>query len=177
MNVIILLFSLLSSYVTPSEQREQAPVSFFAVQPQAVLAFEHSLGMNPYIRSFDSLAGAALYAPEEELLLSKGTPLNITADPWQECLEYQYADMSAGICGGIVTYIHVSPAQAGLYGLKLNEVTLNPADNNVRVLLGQPDFIADDGDVYIRGNEALKIYRNPVTGEWDGIDLFDANAS
>lgn len=178
MNVIILLFSLFSSYLTPSEQqRVHAPAHFFTMQPEAVLAFEQGLSLDRYMDSFDSMAGAALYAPVEELLLTKGTPLNITPDPWQECLEYQYADMTAGICDGMVTYTHVSPAQAGLYGLKLNEVILNPADDNVRELLGYPDFIAEDGDVYIRGNAALKIYRNSITGEWDGIDLFDANAS
>ncbi|MEK5449906.1 hypothetical protein [Paenibacillus sp. FSL R7-0331] len=177
MNVIILLVSLLSSYLSPSVQREYVPAAFFSMQPQVVLAFEHNLGLNPYISSFDSLAGAALFTSKEELLLSKGVPLSISPDPWQECLEYQYADLTAGICGGIVTYIHVNPAQAGTYGLILNGVSLNPADNTARELLGEPDFIADDGDVYIRGSAALKIYRNPFTGEWDGIDLFDANAS
>ncbi|OMF85299.1 hypothetical protein [Paenibacillus sp. FSL R7-0273] len=177
MNVIILLFSLLSSYMSPSAQREEVPAAFFSMEPQAVLAFERHTVPDPYISSFDSLAGAALFTSTEELLLNKGTPLNIAPDPWQECLEYHYADMTAGICGGIVTYVHVDPAQAGLYGLRLNGVSLNPAADNVRELLGNPDFIADDGDVYIRGSAALKIYRNPFTGEWDGIDLFDANAS
>lgn len=177
MNVIILLFSLLSSYVASSGEQEHVPAAFFSVQPEVVLAFEHSVALSPRINSFDSLAGASLYMSKEELLLAKGTPLNIAPDPWQECLEYQYADMSAGICEGAVTYIHVTPAQAGQYGLKLNGETLNPANNNVGELLGTPDFVAEDGDVYIRGNAALKIYRNSQSGEWDGIDLFDANAS
>lgn len=177
MNVIILLLSLLSSYVAPSGQKEYVPAAFFSVQPQVVLAFEHSAVLSPYINKFDSLAGASLYMSKEELLQSKGIPLSIVPDPWQECLEYQYADMSAGICEGAVSYIHVTPAQATQFGLKLNDEALNPADNNVRELLGTPDFAAEDGDVYIRGSAALKIYRNSQSGEWDGIDLFDANAS
>lgn len=177
MNVIILLFSLLSAYVAPSGQKESVPAAFFSVQPEAVLAFEHSVVHSPYLNSFDSLAGASLYMSEEELLQTKGTPLSIAADPWQECLEYQYSDMSAGICEGALTYIHVTPAQARQYGLKLNDEVLDPANDNGRELLGTPDFVAEDGDVYIRGNAALKIYRNAQSGEWDGIDLFDANAS
>jgi hypothetical protein len=177
MNVIILLFSLLSSYVAPSGQKEPVPAAFFSVQPQVVLAFEHTMAQSPYLNRFDTLAGVSLYMPAEELLQRKGTPLNIVSDPWQECLEYQYADMSAGICEGAVTYIHVTPAQATQYGLVLNDEALDPANNNKQELLGTPDFVAEDGDVYIRGNAALKIYRNSQSGEWDGIDLFDANAS
>lgn len=178
MNVIILLLSLLSSYVAPSGQKELVvPAAFLSVQPELVPAFEHSAVLSPYISRFDSLAGASLYMSEEKLLLTKGTPLRIAPDPWQECLEYQYADMSAGLCNGSVAYIHVTPAQAAQYGLKLNDEALNPANNNVRELLGAPDFTAEDGDVYIRGRAALKIYRNSQSGEWAGIDLFDANAS
>ncbi|WP_054943445.1 hypothetical protein [Paenibacillus ihuae] len=177
MNVIILILSLLSSYVASPGEQEHVPAAFFSVQPEVVLAFEHSVALSPRINSFDSLAGASLYMSKEELLLAKGTPLNIAPDPWQECLEYQYADMSAGICEGVVTYIHVTPAQAGQYGLKLNEEALNPANSHAGELLGTPDYVAEDGDVYIRGSAALKIYRNAHSGEWDGIDLFDANAS
>ncbi|MNI51726.1 hypothetical protein D3C73_1064660 [compost metagenome] len=177
MNIIILLLSLLSSYTAPAGQKEHVPAAVFAAQPQAVLAFEHSLMESRYLSSFDSLAGASLYMSKEELLLAKGMPLSIVPDPWQECLEYQFSDMSAGICEGVVTYIHVTPAQATMYGLKLNDVVLDPVKMSVRELLGSPDFVAEDGDVYIRGNAALKIYRSADSGEWDGIDLFDANAS
>ncbi|MFD1903988.1 hypothetical protein ACFSQ7_07750 [Paenibacillus rhizoplanae] len=37
-------------------------------------------------------------------------------------------------------------------------------------------FEAEDGDVYIRGDAAFKIYRHKESGEWDGLDLFDANS-
>lgn len=177
MNIVILLLSLLSPYLTPSPQKEHVPAALFTMQPPVVLAIERSMGVSPYISSFNSLAGASLYMSEEKLLLAKGSPLSIAPDPWQECLEYQYADMSAGVCEGAVLYVHVTPAQAGQYGLQLNEEKLDPARNNFQELLGTPDFVAEDGDVYLRGSAALKIYRNPQTGEWEGIDLFDGNSS
>lgn len=177
MNIFVLLLSLLSPYFSPSAQNESVPAALFTVQPQVVLAFEHSLGFSPYIESFESLAGVSLYMPEEELLRVKGTPLAVTPDPWQECLEYVYADVSAGICNGLVLYVHVTPEQAGHFGLQLNEWEINPAQDNIRELLGSPDFVAEDGDVYLRGNDALKIYRNAQTGEWEGIDLFDGSSS
>ncbi|UQZ33536.1 hypothetical protein C2I18_08265 [Paenibacillus sp. PK3_47] len=115
--------------------------------------------------------------PEEELVRVKGEPLSVASDPWQECLEYVYADMSAGICSGAVLYVHVTPEQAGQFGLQLNGREIDPAQDKIRELLGSPDFVAEDGDVYLRGSDALKIYRNAGTGEWAGIDLFDGNSS
>lgn len=172
MNIVILLFSLLFPYfdVTP-----QAPVAI--EQPAAVLAFQHSLEPSNYISSFDSLAGVSLYATKEELLLNKGTPLNIITDPLQNCLEYQYAELSAGVCEGFVMYIHVSSSQVQQFGLYLNGVEIDPLKDSLHETLGTPYFISEDGDVYMRGNIALKIYRDPETGQWNGIDLFDGNSS
>ncbi|MBW4083757.1 hypothetical protein [Paenibacillus sp. S150] len=177
MNVIFLLLGLLSPYLTASPQNVSVPAAWLYPQPSAVLAFEHNMNANPYVGSFDSLAGVPLHVPEEELLRIKGLPLAVTPDPWQECQEYHYAEMSVGICEGAVLYVHVAPAQAGEYGLYLNGQRIEPQRNNLHEILGKPDFVAEDGDVYLRGNTALKIYRNAQTGEWDGVDLFDGNSS
>jgi hypothetical protein len=180
MNMMILLLSLLSPYFnTPPTQMEPTSVVSFALQPSIALAFQHELSYssNAYINSFDSLAGVALYATKEELIQAKGVPLNIVNELWQDCLEYQYADMSAGVSDGVVLYIHVTPMQAQQHGLQLSGVEIDPGKSKLKELLGTPDFIAEDGDVYMRGSTALKIYRNLVTGEWDGIDLFDGNSS
>lgn len=177
MNIVLLLLSLLSPYLSPSPQKEEAQTALFPIESSIMLAFEHSVSFTPSFSSLDSLAGVSLYMSKEELLLTKGTPLDIAADPWQNCLEYKYADMSAGVCEGTVLYVHVTPSQAGTYGLRLNDEELEPVKNNFNELLGTPDFAAEDGDVYIRGSAALKVYRNSQTGEWDGIDLFDANSS
>jgi hypothetical protein len=177
MNIIILLLGLLSPYFSATPQDVTASAASFSVQQPVMLAFGHSLITTPYISSFDSLSGVSLYMPEEALLLAKGTPLHIANDPWQDCLEYQYADVSAGVCDGTVLYVHASPAQAAQFGLRLNDTDLNPATMNAQDMLGTPDFVAEDGDVYIRGSAALKIYRDTGTGEWTGIDLFDGNSS
>lgn len=177
MNVILLLLSLLSPYLSASPQKEVAPAALYDSSSAVVPAFEHSQNVSPYISSFDSLAGVSLYMPKEELLQVKGTPLTITPDPWQGCQEYHYAELSAGVCEDAVLYVHVTPAQAGQFGLRLNEQRIDPLRNNLSEMLGTPDFVAEDGDVYMRGNVALKVYRNAQTGEWDGIDLFDGNSS
>lgn len=130
-----------------------------------------------YIDDFRSMAGVPLYATEGELLGIKGSPLHMNAEPWQDCVEYQYPDLSAGVCGGSVQYIHVTPQQAQEKGLLLNGLRIDPFRHHIRDLLGSPDFIAEDGDVYMRGNVALKVYRTPGTGAWAGIDLFDGGLS
>lgn len=172
MNTIILLLSLLSPYFSASPQ-----IPIHIDQPTAVLALQHPLESSPYISSFDSLAGVSLYDSKDELVLTKGEPLSVVNDPWQNCLEYQYADMTAGVCEGFVQYVHVSANQAEQFGLYLNGVEIDPVKNNLLETLGTPYFISEDGDVYMRGNIALKIYRNMETGEWDGIDLFDSNSA
>ncbi|WP_410512366.1 hypothetical protein PaeBR_20525 [Paenibacillus sp. BR2-3] len=177
MNIFILLLSLLSPYYSAPAQQESISIDSFSRPASARLAFQNTPVATPYISRFDSLAGVRLFATEDELLQKKGTPLQIVEDPWQGCLEYQYENMSAGVLGSEVLYVHVSPSQAQRYGLFLNEVELDPAKNNLQELLGAPDFKAEDGDVYMRGNTALKIYRDTDTGKWLGIDLFDENSS
>ncbi|MEK3791212.1 hypothetical protein MKX42_05605 [Paenibacillus sp. FSL R7-0204] len=175
MKMVILLLSLLAPFISAPPQGETVtPVPGTAVQLPAMFAFEHSAVADSYISSFDSLSGIGLYMTEEELLKAKGTPQQIAEDPWAGCLEYQYADLSAGVCGGVVLYVHVSPAQAEQYSLSLNGQVIHPQTMRVQDMLGTPDFEAEDGDVYIRGEAALKIYRNMKSGEWDGLDLFDA---
>lgn len=177
MNLFILLLSLLSNYMSAPVQAEIPPAApYTAVQPPVMFAHGHNVNPDPYISSFDSLSGIRLYMTEEELVQAKGDPLQTADDPMAGCLEYQYADVSAGVCGGVVLYVHASPSQAAQYGLRLSGQPLNPLTMNVQEVLGSPDFQAEDGDVYLRGNAALKIYRNMDTGAWDGLDLFDSNS-
>ncbi|MNO41102.1 hypothetical protein D3C76_312660 [compost metagenome] len=174
MNIFILLFSLLSPYFDASPQL--ASVSTFIEQPKSVLAFEYVSETSPSIDRFDSLQGVTLYATKEELLLTKGNPLTVTNDPLQGTEEYQYVDVTVGVGEGFVLYVHVSPTQAQQFGLQVNGVGIDPVKDNVQSTLGKPYFIAEDGDVYMRGNNALKIYRN-LAGEFEGIDLFDSISS
>ncbi|WNS42977.1 hypothetical protein [Paenibacillus sp. MMS20-IR301] len=176
MKFLVLLLSLLSPFISVPPQEETVPAALSAADQPVMLALGHGFSAETYISRFDSLAGVSLYMTEEALLLAKGEPLQIAPDPWGGCLEYQYADITAGICDGIILYVHASPAQAEQFGLMLNGLQLNPLAGNLQELLGAPDFRAEDGDVYIRGSAALKVYRNAGTGGFDGIDLFDGNS-
>lgn len=174
MNIFILLFSLLTTTFDASPQ--MAPISTVIEQPKSVLAFEHTYEKSKTISSFDSLAGVTLYSTEEELLETKGTPLTIVNDPWQNVLEYQYADVSVGVGEGYVQYVHISPSQAQQFGINISGVQIDPLKDNLKATLGTPYFIAEDGDVYMEGTHAIKVYRN-LTGGFEGIDLFDSISS
>ncbi|KGE20970.1 hypothetical protein [Paenibacillus wynnii] len=177
MNVLILLLSLLTPYLEKPAQQEPLSAAAFSRPVSAVFAFQHTQAVTTYINRFESLSDVELFTTEEELIDQKGLPLNIQKDPWQGCLEYQYEELSAGICEGIVLYVHVTPHQAQEHGLSVNGIELDPEKGYIQDLLGAPDFKAEDGDVYIRGSNALKIYRDQVSGKWLGIDLFDGNSS
>lgn len=66
MNVILLLLSLLSPYLSASPQKEAAPAALYGSTSAVVPAFEHSRNISPYISSFDSLADVSLYMAMRE---------------------------------------------------------------------------------------------------------------
>ncbi|MBY9077047.1 hypothetical protein KIH86_20460 [Paenibacillus sp. HN-1] len=168
--VLLVLFSPFAAQSAPAPSALSVPADYalHTASAQAVRTVE-----DRYIRTFDSLAGVPLYATTNELIELKGQPLAIVPDPWEDSLEFRYADMSAGITAGAVSYIHVSPEQVSAYGLKLNGREIDPLRDTLKDTLGSPDFAAEDGDVYMRGHMALKVYVDRQTGQWRGIDLFD----
>lgn len=181
MNVILLVFGLLSSYIYPSSSASlfsdsavssASPYGLLGLSPPAYEAAADN-ETAAYIPAFTSLGGVRLFATEAELTRQKGAPRSVSKELWQGCLEYRYDDLDAGICGGVVRYIHVSPAQAARYGLDVSGTEIDPLRDRLEDVLGSPDFRAEDGNVYLRGEAALKVYLDPATGGWAGIDLFD----
>ncbi|KAA9002103.1 hypothetical protein F4V43_13670 [Paenibacillus spiritus] len=178
MHTVLLLLSLVFPFF-------QTPDSAMGTEPprevRNIAAPVYSLltagSADPYLSSFDSLAGAALFSSREELLQAKGDPVSITPDPIAGGEAYRYADATVGVEGGLVVYVHVEPQQAREYGLVINGRTIDPLASDLRSILGRVDYAAEDGDVYMRGTAALKIYRNPSSGAWEGIDLFDEFSS
>lgn len=176
MKWVLVLLGILSPLVTyaaddglPARSGAPHPTFAFALQPSAV----REAGFD----RLESLADIALYETAGQLTARKGQPERIAPDPWADCTEYRYANASAGVCGDTVLYVHMTPGQVRTYGLRLNGEDLPLAGGTLRDVLGEPYFIAEDGEVYKRGETALKIYRDAATGEWTGIDLFDEFSS
>ena len=57
--------------------------------------------------------------------------------------------------------------------MKLNQQWIDMNVESIRQVLGEPYVVAEDGEVYLRGNQAIKVYIKPGTGQIDGVDLFE----
>jgi hypothetical protein len=99
-----------------------------------------------------------------------GIPSNVVTDDWQsECETWNYSDVKrVGICNGAVSFVQVmakaKKAVVDNQVIKMDKVELRKA-------LGKPDFVADDGWLVLRGEEALKVFVNEQ-GKLVSLDLF-----
>lgn len=119
--------------------------------------------------SFETLNDISLFDRAEDVIHTKGKPLQVNEVPFIECTDYEYMDSTVGICDGWVNYVHVDP-EVGTF--RINEMDINISENEISEALGLPQFYAEDGEVYIRGEQAIKVYKDSSTGIIQGIDFF-----
>lgn len=120
-----------------------------------------------------SMGDVALYHDLKDVIANKGEPISIEKDVYTGYIEYRYEDINVGFYKNVVYYVHAGncPEQ-----VKINGKWLVLRQPDIMQVLGKPDYVADDGEVYIRNLAALKIYKNPVTGSITAVDLFDTIA-
>ncbi|MBE9915220.1 hypothetical protein G8C92_14400 [Paenibacillus donghaensis] len=175
LKMIALLVSMLSplSLVAAASPAAGLATSETAAHHAAVAgpAKDQAVKMKPPLQHFDTMNGISLSDTPRDVLVKKGKPLRITHDRWTGCNEYHYKDAVAGICDGMVDYVHI-PVSAEKMRINGNWVSLKPSD--VENVLGKPQFVSEDGSVFIRGFHAVKLYRDPNTGAVQGADFFDS---
>lgn len=183
LNMMILVLGLLSasagytpatadSVPQPSVKLAQSPPSFLGLLPGDRGAI-YPMGQ------FYSMGDVALYDDRDSVVGKKGPPLSVTKDAYTGYTEYRYEDITVGLYEGMVYYVHADVdmnASASPGKIKLNGKWLFLESGGLALALGQPDFEAEDGDVYIRDLAAIKIYRDPETRTIVGVDLFDTIA-
>lgn len=125
------------------------------------------------IGEFHSMGDVTLHDDRKSVVRKKGRPLSINKDAYSGYIEYQYEDITVGLYEDLVYYVHVD---ASPEKIKVNGKWLNLRKQELWQALGEPDFEAEDGDVYIRDLAAIKIYRDPETRAIAGVDLFDTIA-
>lgn len=125
------------------------------------------------IGEFHSMGDVTLHDDRESVVRKKGQPLSISKDAYSGYTEYRYEDITVGLYEDLVYYVHVDASPAKI---KVNEKWLALEKQELRQAFGEPDFEAEDGDVYIRDLAAIKIYRDPETRAVVGVDLFDTIA-
>lgn len=118
---------------------------------------------------FKALNGISLDDREQDVLRKKGKPLRVTEDWLLRSTEYHYADSVVGIRDGYVDYVHVDPEAKQV---KINDRWLPLNRDALARELGGVQFAAEDGDVYIRGHKAIKVYTDPATGGLRAVEFF-----
>jgi hypothetical protein len=112
----------------------------------------------------------------DDIITNKGQPVHKEHDPYLGCPEYEFKDVTVGLCEdtGVVNYVHINSSEKRL---KLNQEWIDMDIEDIRDVLGKPFYVAEDGEVFVRGNQALKVYMKPGSNHIEGIDLFDESVS
>ncbi|MFB5678622.1 hypothetical protein ACE5KN_27370 [Paenibacillus terreus] len=161
---------ILSALLSPFSGADAVPAA--ASPPSAdnaVQAVARHPGQPSSMSDFMTLNGISLDDREEDVLRKKGKPLKVTEDWLLHSTEYHYTDAVVGIRDGYVDYVHVDPEAKQV---KINDRWLPLNRGTLAQELGGVQFAAEDGDVYIRGHKAIKVYTNPTSGELLAVELF-----
>ncbi|OAB45826.1 hypothetical protein [Paenibacillus antarcticus] len=126
------------------------------------------------IESFETVNDISLWDRKEDLINKKGKALQVIENPILGCSEYVYDEMTVGICDDVVSYVHVD---AIVGTLRVNGTDITISKKGIDDTLGIPQFYSEDGEVYIRGQQAIKVYKDSLTGTIQGIDFFDESSS
>ncbi|UUZ81589.1 hypothetical protein LJK88_44385 [Paenibacillus sp. P26] len=103
----------------------------------------------------------------------KGEPSRIETDPLLKHERvFVYPDCRIGLYDNFIQYV-VVPGEAGTIEIDGRVLELKP--EVLRKELGEPSLVADDGIVYRRGQNALKIFLD-ANGKLTSVHLFSALA-
>lgn len=120
-----------------------------------------------------TINGISLNDSKSSLHNKLGLPVKVyTKDDMSEQVEmHQFAAQNVAMSGGHVKYVTI-PKEAKQ--LSVNHVSMRMDRAEIERQLGKPDWIAEDGIVYQRGESVLKVYIDPVTGQILSVELFHA---
>ncbi|MDP4098069.1 hypothetical protein OIN60_15015 [Paenibacillus sp. P96] len=167
---LLMLAGLLSPFPGTSADPAAASPQVTGNVAQAVAGVREQ---SPAITQFTSLNGISLDDRKEDVLRKKGKPREVSEDWLLHSTEYHYADAVVGIRDGYVYYVHVDP---GAMRVQVNDQWLPLDRRTLEQKLGGTQFTAEDGDVYVRGHKAIKVYTNPATGGLRAVELFDESS-
>ncbi|OPH59398.1 hypothetical protein BC351_21055 [Paenibacillus ferrarius] len=127
------------------------------------------------LTSLVSLEGISLEDNTADVTAKKGAPLTKVEDPQfiGETI-YQYPDVNVGFYEDVVAFVQV-PARAGRIQINDQEISLTLAD--IKQLLGEPDFVAEDGVVFQRKEALIKLFMQPDTQNPISIDYYHLSST
>lgn len=130
---------------------------------------------NPLVPMLNSLEGISLYDDTASVIAKKGYPLRFVQDPhFEEAFTYEYSDMNIGFQDDIVTFVQI-PAKVGYVQINDQRIPLTITD--VKRLLGEPDYVAEDGIVFQRREALIKLFIESETQELISIDYYHLSST
>ena len=119
---------------------------------------------------FDKVNDITLYDDPAVVEEKAGHPVSITTDPlFEEMAVYGYHDMIVAFSYGMVAYVEVFP---GAGSVKIDETTLSLTVEDLKEAFGEPDYIAEDGIVFQRGESLIKIFLEEGTENIISISFY-----
>lgn len=119
----------------------------------------------------DTISGVSLHQSRSEIIHLLGIPQDIYQDEWmQDMVEYRYKDLLIGFSGEDVQYIGIP---TGVNDFEVDGLNMKMNMDSIKSALGEPDYIAEDGIVFIRGDTCMKVFlSNGDSGEIDAIHIY-----
>ncbi|MCA1294497.1 hypothetical protein LBW89_15850 [Paenibacillus sp. alder61] len=179
LNALLLLVGLLSPFAGFSASSAMGPppaepVAELALLQAPLSSLARGTMTAERLEHFDSMGGVSLSDDVQLILSKKGEPERIEEDDFTGFTELHYGNLAIGLYEDLVYYVHTGPSPKNI---TLNGKVIPLQKPWLERYLGKPDFVAEDGDVYIRGHAALKLYKDADTGKITGADLFDDTVS
>lgn len=179
LKIIALLLGVLSPLSFMSDAQPDSSNAGNGTKEPAVrqavyhMADEINAGHSEKFGIFKTMNGISLNDSKNDVIMKKGKPIKLTQDRLTGCSEYHYNDAVVVVCDGIVDYVHVALSAEKM---QINGSWVPLKKDNISSALGKPQFVADDGQVYIRGHQVIKVYDDPDTGALLGADFFDESS-
>lgn len=168
-NVVLLLMGMLSPYSGGAGLEPVSAAGMTAPAVHASWSVHSPAGQENVFEDFETLNEIALTDRTEDVLRKKGEPLKVTHEPLLRTTEYHYADMTVGLCDGLTEYVHVKPSAKSI---QVNGQSVLLTTRELSSALGKPYHEGEDGDVYLRNHQAIKVFKDRGTGDISGVDLF-----
>lgn len=121
------------------------------------------------VESYGTLNGVSLTDNKHDVIRKLGTPARIEQEDLSGVTKLHYKDMEVGVRNGYTEYVHVKPSAVSF---QVEGQRIGMTTDLVRASLGKPYFKAEDGDVYLENQNALKVFIDRDSGQIEGIDLF-----
>lgn len=176
MKLLLVMFSVISPFsVQPAAVPAAHDMQWTAMEEKAsevTLAVDRS----ETFQHFRTLNGISLDDTMNDMLDKKGQPAHKQEDPYLGCPEYHFRDVKVGLCEdtGVINYVHIDASESHI---RLNGESIKLDIESIHLALGEPYYVAEDGEVFLRGDQALKVYMKSGSRQIEGIDLFDATVS